>query len=83
MIQSIFLIINLAALILFGFDKARAKAQQRRIPERILLGIGFLGGAWGALLGMKLFRHKTRKPIFWITMIPTALFYIWLFVYLA
>ena len=83
MIQSLFLIINLAALILFGVDKARAKTHQRRIPERILLGIGLIGGAWGALLGMNLFRHKTRKPIFWITMILTALFYLWLFVNLA
>jgi uncharacterized membrane protein YsdA (DUF1294 family) len=60
----------------------RAKVHQRRIPERTQLGIGLLGGAWGALLGMILFRHKIRKPIFWFTMIPSALLYLWLIIFL-
>jgi uncharacterized membrane protein YsdA (DUF1294 family) len=53
-------------LILFGADKLMAKASLRRIPEKTLLFCGLLGGSFGALLGMVLFRHKIRKQKFWI-----------------
>jgi uncharacterized membrane protein YsdA (DUF1294 family) len=53
------------ALILYGADKAKAKAGAWRIPEKTLLGAGFFGGAAGALLGMRLFHHKTRHWYFW------------------
>lgn len=52
------------ALVLFGWDKLMAKLRQRRIPEAALLGCALLGGSAGALLGMALFHHKTRKPLF-------------------
>ncbi len=48
------------AFVLFGIDKARAKRRQWRIPERVLLSIAALGGGLGALLGMQIFRHKTK-----------------------
>ena len=35
-----------------------------RIPEAVLLGVGLAGGAPGALLGMRLFHHKTRRAYF-------------------
>ncbi len=57
---------SLVAFSLFGIDKARAKQHKRRIPERILLGISALGGSVGALLGMQLFRHKTKHLKFLI-----------------
>ena len=47
-------------------DKFLAKADMWRIPETVLLGAAFVGGAFGALLAMKIFRHKTRKRIFTI-----------------
>ena len=31
-----------------------------------MLGLGFCGGAVGALLGMKVFRHKTKHWYFWV-----------------
>ncbi|MDQ0593943.1 uncharacterized membrane protein YsdA (DUF1294 family) [Chryseobacterium ginsenosidimutans] len=37
---------------------------QRRISENTLLGVSFLGGTIGALLGMLLFRHKISKRSF-------------------
>lgn len=70
--------INLAALILYGYDKAMAVSHRWRMPERVLLGIGLVGGAWGALAGMILFRHKIRSIRFWFFLIPCALFYLWL-----
>lgn len=36
------------------------------MPERWLFVLTIFGGAFGALAGMLLFRHKTRKPVFWL-----------------
>lgn len=58
-------VLSLLALILYGVDKAKAKANAWRISEKTLLGAGFFGGSVGALLGMKLFRHKTKHWYFW------------------
>ncbi len=58
------LIINMIAFILYGFDKSRAKRDAWRIPEATLICSAAIGGAYGALLGMRFFHHKTRKPKF-------------------
>ena len=60
-------IVNLATFILYGADKAFAKSNARRIPERTLLFFAWIGGSIGAFLGMRIFRHKTLKPKFAIT----------------
>ncbi len=78
MIQIYLIGISLIALILFGYDKAMAIAHKRRVPERTLLGLGLVGGAWGGLAGMVLFRHKIRRPRFWLILLPSGLFYLWL-----
>ena len=56
--------VNLLAFFLYGLDKRKAKKERWRIPERTLLGVAALGGALGAFAGMRVFRHKTRKPAF-------------------
>lgn len=56
---------SVAAYVLYGVDKSRAKKGQWRIKESVLLGVSFLGGSVGALLGMKAFRHKTKHRYFW------------------
>lgn len=60
------LIINALACILMLADKIKAVRGRWRIPEAVLLGCAILGGSIGVLLGMYLFRHKTRKPKFFV-----------------
>src|SRR3712207_3411395 len=55
---------NLLAVGYYGYDKARARAGERRIPEVVLHTLAALGGSLGAYLGMRLFRHKTIKGKF-------------------
>lgn len=55
---------SIIAFAMYGIDKHRATRNQWRIKESLLLGISFLGGAVGALLGMRVFRHKTKHRYF-------------------
>lgn len=64
-----FIVINLLTFLLYGLDKYKAIRQEWRIPERALLLMTFVGGAFGALSAMRIFRHKTRKGRFKL-MIP-------------
>lgn len=58
------LVVNLTAFILFGVDKRRAKKGLWRIPEKTLFLSAILGGCPGAILGMKVFHHKTLHKRF-------------------
>lgn len=61
----------LLALAAYGIDKRRAIRNTRRTPERTLHTLALLGGWPGALLAMRLFKHKRRKAaftrVFWLT----------------
>ena len=59
-------LISLIAFISYGVDKRKSKKNQWRTPEKVLLGLGFFGGAIGAIAGMELFRHKTKHWYFWV-----------------
>lgn len=58
------ILINAAGFVLMLIDKRRAVKNLWRIPERTLLLLALAGGCLGILLGMRLFRHKTQKPVF-------------------
>lgn len=60
------IIINISSLLLMGIDKILAIKKKRRISEHTLITISFFGGSIGTLLGMFIFRHKIRKPKFYI-----------------
>lgn len=66
------LLINLITYLTFGHDKRQARMGGRRVPEFRLLLLAALGGAAGAWLGMRRFRHKTQKPMFRI-LVPLLL----------
>lgn len=53
-------IINAIAFALMLADKARARKNLWRIPERTLFTAAILGGSVGSLIGMYLARHKTK-----------------------
>lgn len=61
------IVINIVTWIAFGLDKWKAKTGKWRIPERTLLLLALIGGSLGALAGMIMFRHKTRKAKFFIS----------------
>ncbi len=59
---------TVVAFALFGIDKQSARMGRRRVPELVLHGIAFAGGSFGALMGMRVFHHKTAKRQFRIVM---------------
>ena len=56
--------VNLVTFAVYGADKRRAKKDRRRVSEKTLFLLAIIGGSVGALLGMKVFRHKTRHWYF-------------------
>ena len=58
------LLINLAAFFVMGADKRRARRGDWRISEKALFLPAVLGGALGGVLGMRVFRHKTKHWYF-------------------
>lgn len=64
------IVINIVTFIVYGVDKAAAKAHKRRIRISTLLILAAIGGSLGALLGMFIFRHKTKK---WYFVLPVPL----------
>jgi len=58
--------INIMTFFIYGLDKLKAIMSKRRISEKALFIMAFLGGGIGAILGMLLFRHKTKKVRFYL-----------------
>ena len=51
--------INIVTFFVYGIDKWKAKQGSWRISEATLLILAVIGGSIGALLGMKIWHHKT------------------------
>ena len=58
------ILINAVGFLLMRLDKKKAQQKKWRIPEAVLMGVAFIGGSAGSLLGMYVFRHKTLHPKF-------------------
>ena len=56
----VYIVLNVIALAMYVWDKHKAKNDEWRTKESTLL-IAALIGPWGAVAGMQLARHKTRK----------------------
>ena len=57
-------VINIVAFFLYGIDKWKARHDKWRITEARLLWIAVAGGSISALLGMKVWHHKTKHNKF-------------------
>ena len=81
-VDILFCAVNVVTFFAFMLDKLYAKWDRRRIPESVLLLMGLCGGATGGYIAMRLFHHKTRKPLFFILMplmmVAEIGLYVWL-----
>jgi uncharacterized membrane protein YsdA (DUF1294 family) len=66
-------LMSLVCFITYGLDKRQAIKGGRRVSERTLHLMAFLGGWPGALMGQRQFRHKTQKVpfriVFWMVVV--------------
>ncbi len=58
------IVINIVTFRVYGIDKYKARQGSWRISEATLLILAVIGGSIGALLGMKVWRHKTQHKKF-------------------
>ena len=56
--------VNLIAFFIMFYDKRCAIRRKMRVPELELFIFALIGGSAGSVLGMYIFHHKTRKPVF-------------------
>ncbi len=76
------LVLNVIGFVMFGVDKFKAKKDLWRISEKALFGVALCGGVVGAMVGMHVFRHKTKHTSFVIGMPCILVLWIVLLVYL-
>ena len=60
------IVINVISVIICIADKIKAKKHKRRISEKTLFLLSFLGGALFMYITMRLIRHKTLHKRFMI-----------------
>jgi len=53
-------VLNLVSFVLYGIDKHKAKTNRWRISEKTLL-LWSAAAPFGAVVGTKVFHHKTKK----------------------
>ena len=58
------IVINVVTFLVYGIDKLKAKQGSWRISEATLLLLAVIGGSIGAMLGMKVWHHKTMHKKF-------------------
>ena len=68
-VHAFFIGTNVASFIVMGLDKSLARSSSPRTPETLLYILALLGGAPGVLIGCQIFKHKTRKAAFQLTLL--------------
>lgn len=75
-IAAFYIVIGFVTFGVYGWDKAAAKKNRRRVSERTLHVLALLGGWPGALLAQRWLRHKTQKGtfqvVFWLTVVTNC-----------
>lgn len=81
-VLELYLIASSWTLITYRLDKMAAKRSHSRTPEKTLHLLALIGGWPGAIIGQKLFRHKSKKlsfqVTFWATIILNCAALTWL-----
>lgn len=62
-------VLSLITFITYWLDKKKAQRKKNRTPEKVLLLMSFLGGAFGGLWAMKTVHHKTTREHWYFTAI--------------
>lgn len=66
-----YLALSALTFAVYAIDKAAARANRQRTPEKTLHVLAVLGGWPGALIAQEWLRHKSIKPafraVFWVT----------------
>jgi len=76
-----FIFINVAAFVVYTFDKYKSRVGANRISEKELHTFSMIGGFLGATLSMAFFHHKINKTSFLIKHILIMLLWIGAIVY--
>lgn len=82
-IAEYFAAMNIINFLLMGIDKWKAQKGAFRIPESTLFIISLIGGSVGCVLGMYIFRHKTKQWHFVFTILAILLLQAGLYFFLA
>lgn len=61
-------VLNIAGFVSMHIDKQKAIKNEWRVPEATLFLIAIFGGSIGSILGMQMFRHKTKHAQFVVGM---------------
>ena len=82
------IVINVLTFFIYGIDKWKERRNKWRISEAALLWLTVAGGSIGALLGMKVWHHKTMHkkfkyglPAILLLQVALAGFILYLFVF--
>lgn len=82
-IAEYFAAMNIINFLLMGIDKWKAQKGAFRIPESTLFIISLIGGSVGCVLGMYIFRHKTKQWHFVFTILAILLLQAGLYFFLT
>jgi uncharacterized membrane protein YsdA (DUF1294 family) len=72
-VLGVYVVMSGVTFAVYAHDKSVAGTARRRVPERTLLVLGFLGGWPGAGVAQQALRHKTRKTSFQLRFWATVL----------
>ena len=75
--------INVITFLVYGIDKLKAMKGKWRIPESTLLLLALIGGSIGAMMGMKVWHHKTMHKKFSYGIPFIILFQLGIFLYMS
>lgn len=76
------ILINLIGFGIMALDKFKAQRGYWRTPEKTIFTVTLLGGGFGTIAGMYMFRHKTKKLSFTIGLPTILLSEIFIIIYL-